>query len=275
MARPTHIHPSALVEPGARLGEGVTVGPFSHIGPNAVIGDGVEIMSHVTIMNDTTIGSGCRIFPQAVLGAEPQNGAYKGERTTLIVGENTVIREGVTMHTGTGNSRGTTIVGSHCTFLAYSHVAHDCVVGDHVTFANNVMIGGHSVVEHHAILGGGAALQQFCTVGHHAFIGGVTAAVNDVIPYGMVVGSRCHLKGLNLVGLKRSGMEREAIHAVRNAYKMLFETTDQSFAQRCDAAMAQFGMHEAVRDIIDFIRADGGRKIVMPLSIQATSDKDG
>lgn len=271
----TSIHPTAIVEPGAQLGHGVTIGPFSHIGPDVVIGDGVEIMSHVTVMNATTIGRGCRIFPQAILGGEPQNNAYKGERTTLTIGEHTLIREGVTMHTGTGNSRGETVVGSHCSFLAYTHVAHDCIVGDHVTFANNAMIGGHVVIEHHAILGGGCAVQQFCTVGHHAFVGGITPAVKDVIPYGMVVGSRCYLKGLNLVGLRRSGLPRDAIHAVRSAYRMLFENVRGTLLERCDSVIAQHGEHEAVRDIIEFIRANGGRKLIVPLEMQANTDQDG
>jgi UDP-N-acetylglucosamine acyltransferase len=260
------IHPTALVETGAELGNGVKIGPFCHVGPHVVIGDGVELMSHVVVTGDTAIGAGSRVFSHAVLGAEPQNTAYKGERTKLVIGRNNTIREGVTMHIGTGNARGETIVGDNCMFLAYSHVAHDCVLGDYVTFSNNVMIGGHTTIGDRVIIGGGAGVHQFCTVGHHAFIGGIAAVVNDVIPYGMVVGSRAYLAGLNLVGMKRSGMSRDNINALRHAYKELFADNGRPLRENAQRLLADYPDNEPVRDLAEFVLSDSKRKFVTPLT---------
>ncbi|MEM8541623.1 MAG: acyl-ACP--UDP-N-acetylglucosamine O-acyltransferase [Pseudomonadota bacterium] len=274
-ANPVQIHPSAVVEKGAELAAGVTVGPFCHIGPAAKIGENVELISHVAIIGETTIGAGTRIFPNAVIGSDAQNVAYKGETTTLVVGENVLIREGVTMNRGTGNSRGTTIVGDNSIFLAYSHVAHDSIVGSNVTFANNVMIGGHCTIGDGVIIGGGAGVHQFCTVGHHAFIGGIAAVVNDVIPYGMVVGSRAFLAGLNLVGMKRSGMARQDINAVRGAYKELFADSDKTLREKAALLKTKFSDSAAAVDMLDFILADSKRKFITPITAQKTRDHEG
>lgn len=274
-ANPVQIHPSAVVEKGAELAAGVTVGPFCHIGPAAKIGENVELLSHVAIIGETTIGAGTRIFPNAVIGSDAQNVAYRGETTTLVIGENVLIREGVTMNRGTGNSRGTTIVGDNCIFLAYSHVAHDSIVGSNVTFANNVMIGGHCTIGDGVIIGGGAGIHQFCTVGHHAFIGGIAAVVNDVIPYGMVVGSRAFLAGLNLVGMKRSGMARQDINAVRAAYKELFASSDKTLREKAALLKIKFKDSASAVDMLDFILADSKRKFITPITAQKTRDHEG
>ncbi|MCI5076982.1 acyl-ACP--UDP-N-acetylglucosamine O-acyltransferase [Oricola sp.] len=271
---PSLIHPTALVEPGAELGRNVRIGPFCHVGGMAKVGDDVELMSHVVIAGDTTIGEGTRVFPHAILGGEPQNTAYKGERTRLVIGRNNTIREGVTMHIGTGNARGETTVGDHCMFLAYSHVAHDSVLGDHVTFANNVMIGGHAVIGDRVIIGGGAAVHQFCEVGHHAFIGGVAAVVRDVIPYGMVMGNRSYLAGLNLVGMKRSGMDRSEMTAIRHAYKRLFDGGG-SVRERAEELIEAYPNSAAVRDIATFILRDSKRHLVTPLSTRRSAHEAG
>lgn len=271
----TSIHPTAFVEEGAQLGEGVKIGPFVHIGPHVVLGDGVEVMSHAMVMNDTTIGANTRIFPHAIIGGEPQNGAYKGERTTLSVGKNNVIREGVTMNIGTGNARGYTTVGDNCMFLAYAHVAHDCVLGNNVTFANNVMIGGHTTIGDYVIVGGGAGIHQFCTIGHHAFIGGISAVVNDVIPFGMVVGSRAYLSGLNLVGMKRSGMARDDIHALRHAYKGLFADNGKTLRENAADLKTKYADSASVQDMADFILADSKRKFITPLTALRARDVHG
>lgn len=273
--KPVQIHQSAVVEKGAQLAAGVTVGPFCHVGPNAKIDEEVELISHVSIMGDTTIGSGTRIFPNAVIGSEPQNVAYRGEETSLVVGKNVLIREGVTMNKGTGNSRGTTVVGDNCIFLAYSHVAHDSIVGANVTFANNVMIGGHCTIGDGVIIGGGAGIHQFCNVGHHAFIGGIAAVVNDVIPYGMVVGSRAFLAGLNLVGMKRSGMERQDINAVRAAYKELFTESDQMLREKAASLRSKYVHSAPAVDMIDFILADSKRKFITPITAKKARDHEG
>lgn len=262
----TRIHPTAIVESGARLGAGVRVGPFCTVGPNVILGDNVELMSHVVVTGDTTIGAGTRVFPHAILGTEPQNIAYRGERTTLKVGANNLIREGVTMNIGTANSRGETIVGDNGMFLAYSHVAHDCIVGNNVTFANNVMLAGHVTIGDRVIIGGGAGIHQFCSVGHHAFIGGISAVVNDVIPYGMVVGSRAYLAGLNLVGMKRSGMSRQDMNALRSAYKQLFASNGNTLRENAQALVEEYPDTPGVIDMANFVLADSKRKFITPLT---------
>ncbi len=264
MSDSIRIHPTSVVEPGAELGAGVDVGPFCHVGPRVVLGRDVRLISHVVVSGDTTIGAGSVVYPNAVLGTDPQNTAYKGETTTLIIGEQVVIREGVTMHRGTGNARGTTTVGDHCMFLAYSHVAHDCAIGNHVTFANNVMIGGHTTIGDRVIIGGGAGLHQFCTVGHHAFIGGMAAVAHDVIPYGLVMGNRASLDGLNLVGLKRSGMSRDDIQAMRRAFKVLFFGEGETVRDNAETVLVEFADCAPVLDMAAFVLADKKRKLTTP-----------
>jgi UDP-N-acetylglucosamine acyltransferase len=271
----TFIHPSAIVESGAELGKGVRIGPFCHVGPHAVLGDDVELISHVVVAGDTTIGARTRVFPQAVLGAEPQNTAYKGERTTLVIGVDNTIREGVTMHIGTGNARGETVVGDNCMFLAYAHVAHDCVLGDHVVFSNNVMIGGHTTIGDRVIVGGGAGIHQFCNIGHHAFIGGIAAVVHDVIPYGMVVGNRAYMAGLNLVGMKRSGMSKDEINALRQAYKVLFADNGSTLRENARQLTEDYAGNAAILDIAGFILADSKRKFTTPLTSRRSRLDDG
>lgn len=265
-ATPIFIHPTALVETGAQLGANVRIGPFCHVGPEVALGDDVELMSHVSITGPTELGAGCTVHPHAVLGGPPQNTAYKGEATRLVVGRNVTVREGVTMHRGTGNARGETIVGDHCMFLAYSHVAHDCVIGDHVTFANNVMIGGHVTIGDHVIVGGGGAIHQFCTIGNNAFIGGLTGVAHDVIPYGLVMGSRAYLSGLNLVGLKRSGMDRATITALRCAYRDLFADNGASVRANAERLVGDYPDIEPVRQIARFVLDGAKRNLTTPLS---------
>lgn len=263
------IHPTAFVEPGAELGAGVEIGPFCHVGSRVVLGANVRLASHVVVTGDTTIGEGTRVFPHAVLGCDAQNTAYKGETTTLSIGRNVVIREGVTMHRGTGNARGATTVGDNCMFLAYAHVAHDCVIGDHVTFANNVMIGGHTTIGDRVIVGGGAGIHQFCTVGHHAFVGGLAAVVHDVIPYGMAMGNRASLEGLNLVGLKRSGMSRDDINQMRRAFRILFAEGTGTVRENAERVLADFAGCAPVVDMAGFVLADKKRMLTTPRTAAA------
>jgi UDP-N-acetylglucosamine acyltransferase len=259
----TSIHPTALVEKGVELGVGVRVGPFCHVQAGAVLGDGVELMSHVMVTDATTLGAGSKVYPHAILGCDPQNGKHKGGPTTLIIGRNCTIREGVTMHRGSDSSRGYTSIGDNCSFLAYAHVAHDCDVGNHVTFANNVMIGGHCVIGDYAILGGGAGVHQFCRVGHHAFVGGLAALVGDLIPFGMAIGVHAHLGGLNIIGMKRSGMPRAEIHNVRHASRMLFDRS-KPLRQRAADVLAAFPDSPAVNDLLAFISVDTKRAYCTP-----------
>ncbi|MBN9045841.1 MAG: acyl-ACP--UDP-N-acetylglucosamine O-acyltransferase [Rhizobiales bacterium] len=259
----TFIHPTALVEPGVKLGQGVSVGPFCHIQSGAEIGDNSVLMSHVVITDAARIGAGAKIYPHAVLGCDPQNNKHKGGPTTLVVGRNCNIREGVTMHRGSDSARGYTTVGDDCSFLAYAHVAHDCDIGDHVTFSNNVMIGGHTTIGHHAILGGGAAVHQFVRIGHHAFVGGMAAVVSDLIPYGMAIGVHAWLGGLNIIGMKRSGMVRKEIHNMRHAVRMLFDRS-KPVRERAKDVLAAIPDSPAVADMIAFVTVDTKRAYCTP-----------
>ncbi|MDP3898800.1 MAG: acyl-ACP--UDP-N-acetylglucosamine O-acyltransferase [Mesorhizobium sp.] len=257
------IHPMAVVEDGAVLGAGVRIGPFCHVGPDVVLGDNVELVSHVVVTGATTLGAGCKVYPQAVLGTPPQNAKHKGGRTTLVVGRNCTIREGVTFHAGTDTSRGETTVGDNGNFLAFSHVAHDCIVGNNVTFANGALIGGHAEIGDFVILGGLAAVHQFARVGHHAFVGGISGVEGDVIPYGMAVGARARLRGLNLIGMKRSGVSRDEIKALRAAYRLIFDRSNP-MAENIEEARVTFAGSAAVADVIDFITSRGHRHFCVP-----------
>lgn len=264
MSASTIIHALAVIEPGAQIGEGAEIGPFCHIGPEAVIGDRVRMVSHVTVLGATTIGADCRISPNAVLGGPPQSMRHKGGRTTLTIGENCEIREGVTFNVGTDSSRGATTVGSNGFFMAQAHVAHDCIVGDNVTMANCAALGGHSEIGDFVTMGGLAAVHQFVRVGHHAFVGGYAAVVGDVIPYGMAVGNRAKLRGLNVIGIKRSGVSRAELLDMRAAYRMLF-SPERTLAESIPLAVAKYGQSPAVADILSFLQARGKRFFTVPV----------
>jgi UDP-N-acetylglucosamine acyltransferase len=257
------IHPSAFVEAGAKLGTGVRVGPFCCVGPDVELGDGVELVSHAVVGGRTRIGAGTRIFPFASIGLQPQDLKYRGEPSELHVGRNTTIREHVTINTGTEGGGMVTRVGDGCLLMVGSHVAHDCQVGNHVIMANNATLAGHVVVEDFAILGGLSAVHQFVRIGRHAMIGGMSGVENDVIPYGSVMGERARLSGLNIVGLKRRNMSRETIHALRNAYRLLF-AQEGTLAERLEDVAELFREETAVMEVIDFIRVDSSRAICQP-----------
>lgn len=257
------IHPNAVIEPGAQIGDGTRIGPFCHVGPDVVIGADCELISHVVLSGRTNVGPRTRIFPFASIGHQPQDLKYRGEASTLTIGSDCLIREGVTMNPGTSGGGLETSVGDHCTFLANSHVGHDCRVGAHVIFSNNVMLAGHCSVGDYAILGGGAAVIQFARVGAHAFVGGLSGLENDCIPYGMVLGNRAYLSGLNIIGLQRRGFAREDIHALRRAYRLLF-APEGTLMERVEDVAATFESHAAVSEILAFIRAGGKRSICTP-----------
>ncbi len=263
MSRGTEIHPSAVVEPGAALGVGVRIGPFCHVGADVALGDEVELVSHVAVMGATTIGAGTKIYPQAVLGGPPQNLKHKGGRTTLTIGRNCTIRECATLQIGTDDSRGATSVGDNAFLMAYTHVAHDCVLGDNVTMANYAALAGHVEVGDSVIFGGFAGVHQFVRIGHHAFIAGSAGVVGDVVPYGMAFGNRAHLRGLNMVGLKRSGMRRDQIASIREAYHVLFDE-NAPLAENALVAKERFAQSEVVVDMIDFILSRGKRHFTVP-----------
>jgi UDP-N-acetylglucosamine acyltransferase len=257
------IHPSAIIEQGAKLAAGVRIGPYCVVGSGAELGESVELVSHVVIAGSTRIGARTRIFPFASIGHQPQDLKYQGEPATLQVGDDCIIREGVTMNPGTAGGGSVTIVGDRCAFLANSHVGHDCRVGNNVVFSNNVMLAGHCNVGDFAIIGGGAAVIQFARVGPHSFVGGMSGLENDLIPYGMALGNRAYLSGLNIVGLQRRGFARNDIHDLRRAYRLLFAAEGTLMERVEDVALA-FKGHAIVEEIIAFIREGGKRSLCTP-----------
>ncbi|MGH7362283.1 MAG: acyl-ACP--UDP-N-acetylglucosamine O-acyltransferase [Candidatus Methylomirabilales bacterium] len=216
------IHPSAIVAPTARLGSGVTIGPYSTIGDQVTLGDGTTVGAHVVIEAGAQVGRNCRIFSHAVLGSEPQDLKFRGEKSLLIVGDGTVIREFATLNRATSGGGGKTVVGRGCLIMAYAHVAHDCHLGDGVILANAATLGGHVVIEEHAIVGGLTGVHQFCRIGAHAIIGGCSGIMLDIPPYVKAQGNRARLFGLNTVGLKRRNFPPETIRSLKQAYRLLF-----------------------------------------------------
>ena len=257
------IHPTALIAPGAELGAGVEIGPFCTVGPKVRLGDGVRLISHVVLDGATSIGAGCTIYPFAVLGAPPQHLAHKGEDTRLEIGERNLIREHVTMQTGTVGGGGVTKVGSDSLYMVGAHVAHDCIVGNNVTFANNATLGGHVTVGDFVFMGGLCAVHQFSRIGRYAFVGGGGIVTKDIIPYGSVWGNHAHLEGLNLVGLKRRGFSREAINALRAAYRLLF-ADEGTFQERLEDVAEIHSGNVEVMEIVDFIRSENNRPLCLP-----------
>lgn len=260
----TQIHATAIVDPAARLGNDVSVGPFCVIGADVEIGARTRLHAHVTVSGPTLIGEDCEIFPQAALGGPPQDKGYRGEPTRLEIGDGCQLHEAVILHRGTVKGGGVTRVGANCYLMAYSHAGHDCILGDGVTLANGAQLGGHCHVGERAIISGLAALHQFTHVGHHAFVGGGAIVVGDVIPYGMVVGNQARHCGLNLTGLKRAGLSRADIHALRACYRLLFEATDASWKERLARARSQFVEHKLAVSILDFIEDPARRRDLAP-----------
>ena len=257
-----NIHPTALVHESAKIGAGVEIGPYCIVGEGAVIGRAVRLISHVVIEGLTEIGEHTVVHSFAVLGGAPQHLAHKGEPTRLVIGERNIIREHVTMHTGTALGRGVTTVGSDGLFMVGSHVAHDCIVGDHVVFANNATLGGHVQVGDYVFMGGLSAAHQWSRIGRHAFIGGLAPVTKDVIPFALV-GNDAHLEGMNLVGLKRRGFSRDSIDDLRTAYRMLF-AEEGTFQERVDDVARVFARSAEVSEVVAFIRADANRPLCLP-----------
>jgi UDP-N-acetylglucosamine acyltransferase len=256
------IHPSAVIEQGAVIGQGCSIGPFCHIGPHVVLHDNVTLKSHVVVTGQTEIGSGTTVYSFAVLGEIPQDKKFNGEETKLIIGEGNRIREHVTMNTGTQGGGGITRIGNGGLFMAGCHVAHDVIIGDRVVLVNSAAVAGHCVLEDDVIVGGLSGIHQFVRIGQGAIIGAVTMVTNDVIPYGLVQAPRGELDGLNLVGLKRKGVARSDITALRAAFQMLAqgEGTFQNRASR----LGDDTDSDYVKQIVKFILADSDRSFLTP-----------
>jgi UDP-N-acetylglucosamine acyltransferase len=259
------VHHLAAVDPGAKLGSGVEIGPFSVIGPNVILGDRVKVHSHGIVTSRTEVGEACEIHPFAVVGGTPQDMKYHGEESRLTIGAHTTIREHVTINGGTEGGGGVTRIGCHCLLLTGAHVAHDCQLGNHVLLVNNATLAGHVSVEDYAILGGLSAVHQWVRIGAHAFVGGMSGVESDVIPFGMVLGNRAELAGLNIVGLKRAGFEREQIHALRQAYRLLF-SQEGTLQERIEDTSKMFPDNPNVQRIVAFMRAKTDRSFCVPRS---------
>lgn len=260
----SNIHPTAVIGPNVKLAANVRVGAYCVIDGDVSIGEGTELKSHVVISGRTTIGKNCTIFPFASLGHVPQDLKFKGEKSELIIGDNNMIREHVTMNPGTEGGGMVTRVGHNCLFMMSTHVAHDCQVGNHVILANNATLAGHVHVGDNCIIGGLAAVHQFVRIGAHSIIGGLSGVEHDVIPYASVMGERASLAGLNLTGLKRRGFDRDTIHALRNAYKLIFEDDAGTLAERTAKAKNEYKDNEAVMNVIDFMTDKGSRSLCVP-----------
>lgn len=230
----TDIHSSAVIDPSAQLGVDVTIGPYVVIGANAKIGDRTHLESHCVIRPNTEMGVENHVHPHAVVGGEPQHTAYQGEETFTRIGDNNTIRECVTIHRGTAQGEGETVIGSNCMFMAYSHIAHDCTVGDNVIMANAVQLAGHVEVGRNVIISGLSAVQQFIRIGEYAFLGGASGYKLDVPPFMLAHGVRGKLYGPNLIGLRRNGFESAACKGLKKAYKIIFRsglTKEKGLAQ--------------------------------------------
>ncbi len=265
------IHPTAIIDKNAKLGKGVKVGAFSIIGANVVLGDNVEVMSHVLIEGNTTIGEGTKIFPFSVIGFPPPDLKYRGEDSRLVIGKNNVLREHVTIHTGTAVDRNETTLGDNNLLMANAHVAHDCVLGNNIIMANCAALGGHVVIEDFAIIGGLSAVHQRVRIGTHAIVGGMTGVDGDVIPFGRVVGERGYLAGLNTIGLKRKNIDNAEILAMNKAFKKLFLDDSDLFDNRVEKVENEYADNEMVKQIIGFIRTESVSPLCKP-ELKATSN---
>lgn len=257
-----NIHASAVLEQGCVVGSGCTVGPFCSVGPNVVLGDNVLLKSHVVVTGHTEIGDETAVFPFAVVGEIPQDLKFDGEETRLIIGKRCRIREGATLNTGTAGGGGITRVGDDCLIMTGAHVAHDAIIGNNVIMANQVAVAGHCVIADNVIIGGLSGIHQFVRIGRGAIIGAVTMVTNDVIPYGLVQSERGHLDGLNLIGLKRSGVARADITALRAAYQALAQG-DGTFQERARRLAAETDS-DYVREIVDFVLGNTDRSFLTP-----------
>ena len=258
------IHKTAIIDPKAKISSNVNIGPYVVIGPNVEINENTIIYSHVNISGYTIIGKGNKIYPFASIGNDPQDLKFNGENNKLIIGNKNIIREYVTINPGTVGGGEITKIGNNCLFMISSHVAHDCIVGDDVIIANNVPLGGHAIIEDNVVIGGNSAVQQFTRIGKMAMIGGMTGVLHDVIPYGLSIGNRNSLQGLNLIGLRRSNFKNKEILELSEAYKEIFAT--KNLTENISKLNGSFHDNPLVKEVIEFITKDKKRSICTPFS---------
>ena len=257
------IDKTAIVNKSAKIHSNVNIGPYSIIGPNVEIGENTIIQSHVSIIGNTKIGKRNKIYPFVSIN-DPQDLKYNGEDTSLIIGDDNKIREYVTINPGTIGGGGKTVIGNNCLFMISSHIAHDCHVGNNVIIANNVPLGGHAIIEDNVVIGGNSAVQQFTRIGKMAMIGGMTGVLHDVIPYGLSIGNRNSLQGLNLIGLRRAKFENKDILGLNEAYKEIFAT--KNINENISKLNGSFHENPLVKEVLEFIAKDKKRSICTPFS---------
>ena len=258
------IHKSSIVDPKAKISKNVKIGPFCYIGPNVFLHENVELISNVHIEGNTKVGKGTKIFPFASIGTPPQDLKFKGEKNSIEIGENNLIREYVTINPGTERGGFKTIVGNNCLFMISSHIAHDCKIGNKVIIANNVPLGGHVTIEDSVVIGGNSAVQQFTRIGRLSMIGGMTGVLKDVIPFGLSIGNRNYLEGLNLIGLRRKKYENQKIMGLSKAYKEIFAS--KNLHENLSKINGEHKGNELVNEVITFLEKDKKRLICSPQS---------
>ena len=256
------IHSSSVIDKNAKISKKAKIGPFCYIGPNVKISEDVELISNIHIEGDTSIGKGTKIFPFASIGTQPQDLKFDNEKNSLSIGENNTIREYVTINPGTKGGGSKTEIGNNCLFMISSHVAHDCKIGNNVIIANNVPLGGHVTIEDSVVIGGNSAVQQFTRIGRLAMIGGMTGVLKDVIPFGLSIGNRNYLQGLNLIGLRRKKYDNKKIIGLDKAYKDIFNS--KNLYENLSKINGEYKDNELVLEVIKFIEKDKKRPICTP-----------
>jgi len=256
------IHKSSVVDTKAKISTKSKIGPFCFIGPDVQIGENVELISNIHIEGNTKIGNGNKIFPFASIGTQPQDLKYDNEKNSITIGENNIFREYVTINPGTAGGGSKTVIGNSCLFMISSHIAHDCKIGNNVIIANNVPLGGHVTIEDSVIIGGNSAVQQFTRIGRLAMIGGMTGVLKDVVPFGLSIGNRNYLQGLNLIGLRRKKYENKKIMGLDEAFKKIFSS--KNLYENLSKINGEYKGNEIVNELITFIEKDKKRPICSP-----------
>ena len=260
------IHHTSIIDSNAKISESVDIGPYCVIGPDVEIGPNSKLYSHISIKGNTKIGKNNEIFPFVSLGTSPQDLKYKGEKNSIIIGDNNKLREYVNINPGTTQGGTITRLGNNNLLMVYCHVAHDCYLGNNIVLANNVQVGGHVNIEDYAIVGGSCAIHQFSRIGNLAMIGGMTGVLSDVIPFGLSLGNRNNLVGLNLIGLRRAKISNDDIKILQKSYDVIF--SNQNFRSNIDNLNADLKDNKYVKIIIDFINSDKKRPISLPQNIK-------
>ena len=260
------IHPTAIINNKSKISNDVEIGPYCIIGPDVELGPKTKLHSHVSIIGNTKIGANNEIFPFVSIGTDPQDLKYKGEKNSIIIGNNNKFREYVNINPGTEQGGTVTKIGNNNLLMVYCHVAHDCNLGDNIVLANNVQVGGHVVIQDNAIVGGSCAIHQFSRIGKLAMVGGMTGVLSDVIPFGLSLGNRNNLVGLNLIGLRRAKISNDDIKILQKSYDVIF--SNQNFRSNIDNLNTDFKNNKYVKIIIDFINSDKKRPISLPQNIK-------